>query len=220
MFTEILHNDDVLSAIGISLISSFSALCIASLFAVPLAVYLASRTTLFTRCLRFVIDTLQALPTVLIGLIGYILFSKQGIFHFLHILYTVEAISIMLACLAFPILTALLTHVLESAEITVRHTAMTLGATPLQVIRTVLWEVRRGVIVAYVTVFSRTISEIGIAMMVGGNIRYHTRTITTTIALETGKGNFEVALTLGIILLCIAVLLNGIIRLCSIRPTE
>ena len=220
MFAEMLHNEDVLSAIGISLISSFSALCIASLFAFPLAIYLASRKTPCTRCLRFIVDTLQALPTVLIGLIGYILFSKQGIFHFLNILYTVEAISIMLACLAFPILTALLTHVLENVEITVRYTAMTLGATPLQVIRTVLWEVRRGVTVAYVTVFSRTISEIGIAMMVGGNIRHHTRTITTTIALETGKGNFEVALTLGIILLCIAVLLNAIIRLCNIRQME
>lgn len=206
---------EIVSAVFISLITSLSALSIASVCSLPLALYLGlyhGRSTVRI-AIRSVLDVLLAIPTVLLGLLGYILFSQRGILASFSLLYTVTGMSIMLAVLAFPLLTSLLVSSLEGSEEYTIITALTLGASRRQAICTLLWEKRRYIITAYIATFTRLISEIGIAMMVGGNIKNHTRTITTAIALETGKGNFSLGIALGLLLLLLSGTLTITIRI-------
>ena len=219
-FTEavrriILLDTEVLYSVSVSLLTSLSALCIASLFSVPLSLYLGlkQRLSLLHVFIRYILDALLAIPTVLLGLLGYILFSQQGIFSYFSLLYTTAGMSIILSILAFPLLTSLLLSSIEGNEEYTMMTALTLGASKIQALQTLLWEKRRYIIMAFIATFTRLISEIGIAMMVGGNIKNHTRTITTAIALETGKGNFSLGLALGILLLLLSTTLTVSIRI-------
>lgn len=211
----ITFDTDVLHAVYISLLTSIQALVLSSLFSFPLALYLifCKEQCFYTKIVRHIIDTMLSIPTVLLGLLGYILFSHQGIFSYFSLLYTTSGMSIILAILAFPLLTSLIITGLEDTEEEVLQTSLTLGASYYQAYRTLLWEKRNYIIVAYITTGTRLLSEVGIAMMVGGNIKNHTRTITTTIALETGKGNFSLCLALGIVLLVLSSSLTMTIRM-------
>lgn len=206
---------EVISAMYVSLITSVGALCIASFFSLPLSLYLALHCTVskVQTVIRSLLDVMLVIPTVLLGLLGYILFSQQGIFASLSLLYTVTGMSIILSILAFPLLSSLLISSMEGEEEYTVSTALTLGASSIQALCTFLWEKRTYIVTAYIATFTRLISEIGIAMMVGGNIKNHTRTITTAIALETGKGNFSLGIALGIVLLFLSGILTLSIRL-------
>ncbi|MGL4722117.1 MAG: ABC transporter permease [Desulfovibrionaceae bacterium] len=206
-------NTEVYNATLATIESAFIALSIAAFFSIPCAIYLAFSHSTLSKIIQFITDTLLALPTVLIGLLCYILFSKQGILASLSLLYTVTGMGIALSLLAFPLLTSLITSALKHSEESLSNTLLTLGASSFQKIRAFLWESRIGVTVAFISTISRVISEVGIAMMIGGNIKNYTRTLTTSIALETGKGDFSLAIAFGIMLLILAIILNLLIRL-------
>lgn len=160
------------------------------------------------RSLRTVLDTLLALPTVTVGLLVYALISSQGPLGEFHLLFTLTGIAIGQTILAFPIVTAITASIVENIDPELKLTLVSLGAGKKNIIATCLWEVRYGILAAAVTAYGRVLTEVGISMMVGGNIKYHTRTITTAIALETNKGLFADGIALGIVLLGIAFAVN------------
>ena len=184
------------------------ALVLASPPAILLGFILASFSFPGRRLLIVAVQTLLALPTVVIGLILYMLLSRQGPFGTMHLLFTQEAMVIGEAVLAFPILAALTLSAVQGIDSRVAETARTLGAGRFRTATTMLLEVRFAVMAAMVAGFGRVISEIGCAMMVGGNIAGVTRNITTAIALETSKGEFVQGIALGIVLVVIALAIN------------
>ncbi len=160
------------------------------------------------RQVRTVVDTLLALPTVFIGLLVYAFLSRSGPLGHTGLLFTLTAIAIGQTILALPIVVALTAAAIEGLDRQLRATLLTLGANRRQVLLSSLWEIRHGVLAAAVTAYGRVMTEVGISMMVGGNIKWHTRTITTAIALETNKGQFGMGVALGLVLLAIAFCVN------------
>jgi tungstate transport system permease protein len=160
------------------------------------------------RPLRTILDTLLALPTVSVGLLVYAFISSQGPLGQFELLFTLTGIAIGQTILAFPIVTAITASIVENIDPELKLTLVSLGAGKKNIIMTCLWEVRYGLLAAAVTAYGRVLTEVGISMMVGGNIKYHTRTITTAIALETNKGLFADGIALGIILIGIAFAVN------------
>jgi tungstate transport system permease protein len=158
--------------------------------------------------LRTIVDTMLALPTVFIGLAVYALISHQGPFGEFSLLFTLTGIAIGQTILALPIVTALTASTIENIDQDLKLTLVTLGAGKLNIMVTCLWEVRYSIMTAAVTAYGRVLTEVGISMMVGGNIKYHTRTITTAIALETNKGLFANGIALGLVLILIAFIVN------------
>ncbi len=158
--------------------------------------------------LRTILDTLLALPTVFIGLAVYAFISHQGPLGGFGLLFTLAGIAIGQTILAFPIVTAITASIVENIDEDLKLTLVTLGAGKRNIITTCLWEVRYGILTAAVTAYGRVLTEVGISMMVGGNIKYHTRTITTAIALETNKGMFADGIALGVVLITIAFIVN------------
>ncbi len=187
---------------------SLAATGLATVVSVPLGFLLSVSEFRGKRTVVGVINTLMALPTVVVGLLVYILLSRSGAFGFLGILYTPTAIVVGQFILALPIITALTYAAASSVDARVRKTAESLGAGPSQAAWMVLKEARLGIVAAVIAGFGRVIAEVGSAVMVGGNIRGYTRTMTTTIALETSKGNFVLGITLGLILLVVALSIN------------
>ncbi|WP_300456510.1 ABC transporter permease [Desulfobacula sp.] len=158
--------------------------------------------------LRTLVDTLLALPTVFVGLAVYAVISRQGPLGELGLLFTLTGIAIGQTILAFPIVTAITASTIENIDYDLKLTLVSLGAGKRHIIATCLWEVRYGILAAAVTAYGRVLTEVGISMMVGGNIKYHTRTVTTAIALETNKGLFADGIALGLVLITIAFIVN------------
>jgi len=157
---------------------------------------------------RTCVDTLLALPTVVVGLLVYSFISRRGPLGSWGLLFTTEGIALGQIVLGLPIVVALTASAIEGLEVQLRQTLLTLGTTKRQLTLSTLWEARYAVIVAAITAYSRIISEVGVSMMLGGNIKWHTRTITTAIALETGKGEFAMGIALGLVLLSLVLVVN------------
>jgi len=157
---------------------------------------------------RLIVDTALALPTVFIGLVVYAFLSNRGPLGHMGLLFTLPGIAIGQAILALPIVVALTATAVESMDRPLRKTLISLGADRRQLLLSSLWEVRFSIIAAALTALGRVMTEVGISMMVGGNIKWHTRTITTAIALETNKGLFGMGIALGLVLLMIAFAVN------------
>lgn len=160
------------------------------------------------RAVRTVTDTLLALPTVVIGLFVYAFISRRGPLGDWELLFTVRGMAIGQVILGTPIVAAYTAAAIEGLDSRLRQTLMTLGASGGKLALTSLWEARFMILVAALTAFGRIVGEVGSAMMLGGNIKWHTRTITTAITLETGKGEFALGIALGVILILISLLLN------------
>ncbi|HQR59871.1 MAG TPA: ABC transporter permease [Methylophilaceae bacterium] len=160
------------------------------------------------RALIVLMQTLLALPTVVVGLIVYLLLTRNGPMGSFELLFTQQGMVIGQALLAFPILTAMTLSAVQGIDARVSETARTLGASPLRASFTVLLEARFAVMAAIAAGFGRVLSEIGCAMMVGGNIAGVTRNITTAIALETSKGEFAQGIALGVVLVALALGVN------------
>jgi tungstate transport system permease protein len=158
--------------------------------------------------LRTVVDTLLSLPTVFIGLVVYAFISRRGPLGDWNLLFTLPGIAIGQTILALPVVIALTATAIESMDENLRITLMTLGANRRQLMMSSIWEARYGILAAAVTAYGRIMTEVGISMMVGGNIKWRTRTITTAIALETNKGEFAMGIALGLVLIGIAFLFN------------
>ena len=163
--------------------------------------------------IRAVVDTLLALPTVVVGLFVYALISRKGPLGSFGLLFTLPGIGLAQTILILPIVIALTATAVSNLDIRFRRTVLTLGAGRRRTALTALYESRYGVIAAAVAAYGRAIGEVGISMMIGGNIKWHTRTITTAIALETGKGQFAMGIALGIVLLLLAFVINWILQI-------
>jgi tungstate transport system permease protein len=158
--------------------------------------------------IRLVVDTLMALPTVFIGLLVYAFLTHRGPLGDLGLLFTIPAIAIGQAILALPIVIGLSATAVEGMDEKLRVTLISLGANRPQLFFGTLWEARHAILAGAIAAYGRVMTEVGISMMVGGNIKWHTRTITTAIALETNKGMFAMGIALGLVLLTIAFLVN------------
>jgi len=199
---------ETFNIMGVSLQVSLVATALATVVSVPLGFIIAVKDFRGKRSLVALLNTLMALPTVVVGLLVYMLLSRSGPLGFFGILYTPTAIVVGQFILAMPIITALTYAAASGVDERVRKTAESLGATATQSAWMVLKEGRVGIIAAVIAGFGRVIAEVGSAIMVGGNIRGYTRTMTTAIALETAKGNFALGITLGVILLVVALSIN------------
>ncbi|MBU1195093.1 MAG: ABC transporter permease [Proteobacteria bacterium] len=158
--------------------------------------------------LRTLLDTLLSLPTVFIGLVVYAFITHRGPLGEFGFLFTLTGIAIGQTILAFPVVTAITAATIEGMDKELKLTLITLGAGKRNILMTCLWEVRYGILAAGVMAYGRVMTEVGISMMVGGNIKYNTRTITTAIALETNKGQFADGIALGLVLMLIAFIVN------------
>lgn len=195
--------------VWVSLKTSISGLLIASPFAVALGYLLATRTFSGHRVVIWLAQAAVSLPTVLIGLLLYLTLSRHGPLGGLQWLFTQSGIVAGQVLIVLPVLIAFTLAAVQAADPRLAETAITLGASRWRVMFTVLHEVRFGVMAALINGFGRVISEVGCAMMVGGNIAGETRTITTAIALETSKGEFAQGIALGIVLIVFALLINA-----------
>jgi tungstate transport system permease protein len=180
---------------------------------VPLGFLIAVREFRGKRAVITVMNTLLALPTVVIGLFVYAFLSRRGILGSLGMLYTPWAIVIGQVILILPWVTTFTLAAVSRVDVRYRRTAMTLGAGPLQTSLAIAREARFGILAAIIAAFGRVIAEIGIAMMLGGNIKGFTRTMTTAMALEHNKGEFVLAVALGVVLLTVSLLLNTLLQL-------
>ena len=199
---------DVMAAVRVSLEVALASTLLATLLGAPLGFAVGTGRFRGRRAVEVALNTATALPTVVVGLLVYAMLSRRGPFGPLELLYTRGAMVIGETLLITPLMAALTMALVSGADPRIRETALTLGASRLGAAWTVLGELRRGALAAVATGFGRLISELGVALMVGGNILGATRTMTTAIALETGKGEFALALALGVILLSVALLVN------------
>jgi len=202
-----------LDAVGRSFLVSGWAILIATVLGISLALLISLHDFKLKKIVITFINTWTALPAVSIGLIVYILLSSRGPLGNFHLLFTVYAMIIAQALLATPLVCALSLSALSAIAPEIRETALTLGANKFQLIATILREAKYPLVTAVIVAFSRLLGETGMTLMVGGNIKGYTRVMTTAIALETMKGNFEVGITLGIILIIWALLLNIVVQL-------
>jgi len=192
----------------VSLYVSFFSTLIASVMGVPLGFAIATREFRGKRAVITVLNTLLALPTVVIGLLGYAFLSRRGVFGDLGLLYTPWAIVIGQVILILPWVMIFTLSAVSRIDQRYRRTAMTLGASALQASLAIAREARFGLLAAVIAAFGRVIAEVGIAMMLGGNIKGFTRTMTTAMALEHNKGEFVLALALGVVLLTVSLFMN------------
>jgi tungstate transport system permease protein len=195
---------ETFSAVYATLIVSIYSLAASLIFGLPLGFGLGSFNFKGKKSARVIVDTLLSLPTVFIGLLVYAFFTSRGPLGHLKLLFTLPGIAVGLTILALPIVIALSATAVESMDRQLRVTLISLGANRHQLFLSTLWEARHGIIAAALTAYGRVMTEVGVAMMVGGNIKWQTRTITTAIALETNKGEFAMGIALGLVLLLMA----------------
>ena len=181
---------------------------VASIIGTPVGLILALTEFRGKSAVLVVLNTLMALPTVVVGLFFYGLLSRQGPMGGAGLLYTPAGIALGLSVLALPTVVNLVVAALRHLDPRLFLTVKLLGANAIQQGWMILKEGRYAVLAAIVVAFGRVISEVGIAMMLGGNIRGYTRTMTTAIALETSKGEFALGLALGMVLLGVALMVN------------
>jgi tungstate transport system permease protein len=210
-------NHEVLNTVGISLYTSLSAILLASILGVPVGIALGLSRFHGRRVVLTLLNTLMALPTVVIGLVLFGLLSRQGPLGSWGLLYTPLAMILGQTVLATPIVANYTLAVVNGADSRIMSTVKTLGAGPLQSAWKLLKETRFGIMAAIIAGFGRVIAEVGVVMMLGGNIRGITRTMTTAIALETSKGDFAFGMALGIILMSVALLVNLLLNLLQHR---
>jgi len=198
--------------IFLSLKVSGLALVIATLLGLPLGALFALRRLPLRGLIINVMNTFMGLPPVVVGLFLYLILSRSGPLGFLGLLYTPSAMVLAQGILAFPIVFSLSLAAIVGVDPVIRLAARTLGATPWQETLTLIGEARYGILAGVIAAFGRVSAEVGAVLMVGGNIAHYTRVMTTTIALETDKGEFDLAMALGVILLTISLTVNVLLR--------
>lgn len=194
-----------------SLLTTFYAIILASIMGIPIGVVLGVRDFKGKNIVKLFFNSMVGLPTVTLGLFLYIMFSRSGPLGSLRLLFTIPGIAIGEAILITPILVTFLVSAIEEKEAQLKELLWTLGSSEFDASIAILREAQNGVILAIVSSFNRAFAELGIAMMLGGNIRGFTRVLTTAIALETSKGDFGLSFALSIILLTVVITLNFII---------
>jgi len=208
-FSLIFHLDkELLGIIFLSLEVSGLALIIATAIGLLSGAVIGLKTFHGRDFIISILNTFMGLPPVVVGLFVYLILSRSGPLGFMGLLYTPSAMVTAQTILAFPIIASLSHSAIVSVDPVIKQASISLGATPLQVTFTIMKEARYGIMSGIIAAFGRVMAEVGAILIVGGNIAGYTRVMTTTIALETDKGNFELALALGIILLAISLMIN------------
>ena len=208
---------EVVGAVWTSLYTSMAGILLAALVGIPLGTLIGVGHFTGRRAVLTLLNTLMALPTVVVGLVIYGFLSRQGPLGAWGLLFTPMAMIVGQTVLAAPIVANYTVAAVTGADPRIINTALTLGAGRLRAAWQLLLEVRFGVIAAVVAGFGRVIAEVGVAMMLGGNIRGYTRTMTTAIALETSKGEFAFGLALGLVLMTVALVVNLFLNLLQQR---
>lgn len=209
----IIHFDrEVFTTVIISLRIAFFSVLFSSVISIILAFIIDKQHGRTYRFLRALFNSLMAVPTVVIGLFIYGFISRSGLLGSLSLLYTPFAISLGQSILIIPIITSFILSGFSEVDHKLSETLKTLGLSGFKYYISFIKETKMTIASSVLAGFGRVIGEVGISMMLGGNIRMYTRTITTTIALETNKGEFAKSLSLGIILIILAISLNLIIN--------
>lgn len=203
---------DLMSITLRSLQVSLTAVAIATILGVPIGTWMALARFGGRRSVIAVVNALMGLPPVVVGLIVYMLFSRSGPFGVLGLLYTPTAMIIAQVIIATPLVISITHQGIRELWSEYHDLLLSLNATRVQRMRTLIWDGRRSLLTASLAGFGRAIGEVGAIMIVGGNIDKATRVLTTAIALETGKGNFPLALGLGVVLILLAIAVNLLIH--------
>ncbi len=212
-FWLVISVDTELADIAIrSLYVTLSALVIACALAYPLAALLAVRRFRARRTVIALLNALMGLPPVVVGLIVYLLLSRSGPFGVLGLLFTPTAMIIAQVIIMVPLIASIAHQSLRDLWQEYHDLLISINVTQTQKVRTLLWDARRALLTAALAGFGRGIGEVGAIMIVGGNIDNVTRVLTTAIALETGKGEFALALALGFILIGLTIAVNLLIH--------
>lgn len=203
---------DLVQIVLLSLGVSGGALAIATLTGGILGIAIGLKEFRGKRLIVNMLNTFMGLPPVVVGLVVYIFLSRSGPLGFLGLLYSPVAMVCAQTILAFPIITALSISAVSGISPAVKETALSLGASPRQLLWVTLYEARFAIMAAVIAGFGRIIAEVGAVMMVGGNIAGRTRVMTTAIVLETSKGAFELAIALGFILIGLSFGINLVLN--------
>ncbi|MGG7047635.1 MULTISPECIES: tungstate ABC transporter permease TupB [unclassified Campylobacter] len=205
-------DESTYSAIFATLKSSSVSIILALLLGLPIGFILGFYKFAGFKALRLISDTMLAMPTVAIGLIIYAFITRNGPLGELGLLFTLKAVMLGQFVLALPIIVSLSASVVENMDEKHRLTIMSYRLEPLECALCVLYELRYSLMVVVATAYGRIVAEVGVAMLIGGNIKYFTRTITTAISLETGKGEFNMGIALALVLIAIAFGVNLLIH--------
>ena len=201
-------NLETYSAIKATLYTSSVSILFAVLVGFPLGFILGFYDFRGRKILRLLSDTALAMPTVAIGLILYAFITRNGPLGSLNLLFTLKAVMLGQFVLALPIIISLTASVVENMDRKHYLTILNLRLAPAKLVFCVLYELRYALMVVIATAYGRIVAEVGVAMMIGGNIKYFTRTITTAVSLETNKGEFAMGIALAMVLIFIAFLVN------------
>ncbi len=201
-------NLETYSAIKATLYTSSVSILFAVIVGFPLGFILGFYDFKGRKILRLLSDTALAMPTVAIGLILYAFITRNGPLGSLNLLFTLKAVMLGQFVLALPIIISLTASVVENMEKKHYLTILNLRLAPAKLVFCVLYELRYALMVVIATAYGRIVAEVGVAMMIGGNIKYFTRTITTAVSLETNKGEFAMGIALAMVLIFIAFLVN------------
>ena len=201
----------LLAIVGRSLAVSATACLLACVFGLVAGAWLGAVRFAGRDVLLALLNTLLAVPSVVVGLVVYLLLSRSGPLGFLGWLFSFKAMVIAQAMLVLPVVTALTRQSVEDAQNRHGEQIQSLGAGPLMRSLLIAWDERYALLTVLIASFGRAISEVGAVMIVGGNIEGFTRVMTTAIALETSKGDLPLALALGLILLAVVLLLNAVV---------
>ena len=201
-------NLETYSAIKATLYTSSVSILFAVLVGFPLGFMLGFYDFRGRKILRLLSDTALAMPTVAIGLILYAFITRNGPLGSLNLLFTLKAVMLGQFVLALPIIISLTASLVENMEKKHYLTILNLRLAPAKLVFCVLYELRYALMVVIATAYGRIVAEVGVAMMIGGNIKYFTRTITTAVSLETNKGEFAMGIALAMVLIFIAFLVN------------
>ena len=204
---------DVIDITALSIRIAALSTLLACVIGVPAGFVVGTTRFWGRRAAITVLNTALAFPTVVIGVLIWGLLARQGLFGGAGLLYTWWAIVIAEVILAAPIAAALTAAAVQGIDPRVRRTALTLGASPLRAHLAVARAARFALLTAVIVAFGRVLAEVGAAMIVGGNIRHYTRTLTTAVALATSQGDFALAAALGLILLALALTVNVLLQL-------
>ncbi|MGR3660284.1 MAG: ABC transporter permease [Paracoccaceae bacterium] len=211
---------DLVEITLLSLRVTLSALVIASLIALPLGAWLAIRRFRFRRGTIAVLNAMMGLPPVVVGLMVYILLSRSGPFGVLNLLFTPTAMIIAQVIIIAPLIASIAHQSIRDLWAEYHDLLISMNTNSRQRIAALIWDGRRALLTASLAGFGRAIGEVGAIMIVGGNIDHATRALTTAIALETGKGDFALALALGFVLILLAVLVNWLIHTLTRTESE
>ncbi len=202
-------NAELYAIIGLSFSVSLTAVFLGALFGIPLGAALASLSFPGRGALTAIVNAFMGLPPVVVGLVVYLMLSRSGPLGVLGLLYTPTAMIIAQTLLVMPLIAALSRQTLVDLNSEYDELFRSLRLTAWQRITALIWDGRYGLLTAALAGFGRAIAEVGAVMIVGGNIEHVTRVMTTTIALETSKGNLALALALGLVLITISILVNA-----------